>query len=700
MVQVNVQNGGFAAALCYGTDSQASSETNVMKPCPLNAGESYHVYYALDLDGNGGGAFIGEALTFAVPSVLGVVAVRSPSTEGFNVDYEVFTPFVVPDTPETGKIYFSLFDGTPTTTEVVESSHACRAQAPQTSGEQSLDVLCTGALFGGETYNLWTAIDSDGQGADPQLWTNGAVAFTLSSPTIFVKKYLQPSTAGVTVSYMVLNANPNGLFYYGVALVGLAEPSVSDVMTGSLDCSGNVSQTDATQQQTVELDCTLVAGETYRLWAATTIDTNGNGSTLAHSSSSRLTFDVPTTVMVGTPSTANEVYSGLDFTYTLGNPSVGSSFSYSLRLRDDPIPTNQVEIEAGTCPGTIPVEDDQQHIQTIDCKLMANTRYRFDYLVGAVVGSVYFTSAEPVLYLTTDFSATTTEWFLRYRMENPAWNGGSIYWGVAPDGFLAQIPHIIGTFVSQDMVCIGTFPQEDEDSKEKSITACTLSGGSTYRVFVALDTENTGEDQIFSDPPMSTFTIPAPTVSTSVSDGTVNGYTLNYDVTNPMQGGKIYFRLVSSAHDVPSVNSLLNIQSNGPGCAGTVAQGTGSVSISCTISTDKTYTLWIVADIPASSPQIESGDSITVTMFPSVSPSRQPSVPFYDCSPDRIASLQGTCFSLNFTCETCCSTTTNWELCWPAGSDFEDERDFCCGAVPISANQTIIISDGGGRRRI
>merc|ERR1719219_2004902 len=62
------ENSGAFDSVCWGTHSQDDSESFEMQDCPLVAGESYVVYYALDLDGQGGDAFLGEVLTFSLES--------------------------------------------------------------------------------------------------------------------------------------------------------------------------------------------------------------------------------------------------------------------------------------------------------------------------------------------------------------------------------------------------------------------------------------------------------------------------------------------------------------------------------------------------------------------------------------------------------------------------------------------------------
>ena len=76
---------------------------------------------------------------------------HDPSTDGFYVNYEVFNPFLaVP-----GKVYLSLFEEeSPSATEIIESSNPCKMEIDQASGSREATMICSGALFGGETYKV------------------------------------------------------------------------------------------------------------------------------------------------------------------------------------------------------------------------------------------------------------------------------------------------------------------------------------------------------------------------------------------------------------------------------------------------------------------------------------------------------------------------------------------------------------------
>jgi len=707
VIRDNDQNGGFDS-ICWGTASQDAFAQNSPQTCPVQEGQSYHVYYAVDLDGNGLGAILSQVLSFSIASILGTVSVHDPSTDGFYVNYEVFNPFLAAP----GQVYLSLFEEeTPSATEIIESSNPCKMQIDQASGAQQATMICSGELFGGETYKLWAAIDSDGAGADPQLLVNGPVAFQLSEPTVFVRRYQDVSVTGAQVTYSLQNANPAGLLYYGVQEDGLPDPSLDDVLNGNLLCADEVAQSIGSSSA-LTLTCNLQPATTYKLWVVTDINGDGEAAHFAHSSNSRDTFQVPSTFMDGVPTVANAGYTGADFTYQLGNSISGETFSYMIRLATEPVPTSPADFEAdssdsgvfrrrlttGSCTGTLPVEDNEEHTVRIDCQLFAKSNYFLDYLVaGSEIGSVAFESAVPTLTLNEDFGATTESWFLRYTMANPAWGGGLIYWSVAPNS--ASLPIVPQIIDGTDMICNGQLAQANQDPVEVAITTCTLSGGNTYKLFVAFDIDRFASDFSFSTPSNPTFTIPAPTVpSMTISEVSVDGYTATFPVTNPMQDGFLFMWMLPSSADAPSEGALRTVDSSGDPCGAKVAQTETSITVPCPLTVGVEYTLYYAYDI--SSRRVSHGAPLTVdvTQRPSLSPSHQPSVPYYDCSPARVATLQGSCFSVSHTCEECCSSSANRELCWPAGSDFENQRDFCCGAEPDGNDQTIIVSDSSGRR--
>jgi hypothetical protein len=507
VIRINEESGGDSS-VCWGTASQDDSVNSEMQTCSLEAGESYVVYYALDLDGQGGGAHIAEVLTFSLDS-LGTISVRSPSTDGFIVDYVVDTP------SGTGKIYFTLDDGEPTPDGIINSQHGCADSADQISPTQTITIRCPGELQGGETYDLWIATDSDGAGADSQLLLGYPVAVTLEAPSVFVRRYEDICTEGLSVSYSISNLNENGKLYYGVTTEGSEQPPVTDVVDGILLCGGSVDQTSGSQA--LSITCSLERGQAYEFWVATDID--GQGDALhAHIGSSRKIFTVPTTYMIVdesagiVPSTDNENFNGLDFTYTLGDPQFGTVFAWSIRVKDDPVPTNLDEMTTSDhvkCSGSLSVADDQEHIDHIDCKLDANVRYAFDYIVGCTIGTVEFKSEGPTLTMNTDLSpATTTSFFMRYQMTNPAYESGLIYWAIPPQSQSGFVP--IPLIKSGDgMLCSGTFEQQDEDPKEHQID-CDLETGNTYKVFVILDAESKRLDSVLAIPASTPLIIPTP----------------------------------------------------------------------------------------------------------------------------------------------------------------------------------------------
>lgn len=114
---------------------------------------------------------------------------------------------------------------------------------------------------------------------------------TVPAPTVFVRRYEDISDQGLTVSYTIYNLNENCKLYYGVAEEGSPEPFVQDVVGGNLACPGSVAQTNGNLK--LSLACSLTGGATYKFWVATDINGQGEGALLAHSSSSRTTFQIP-----------------------------------------------------------------------------------------------------------------------------------------------------------------------------------------------------------------------------------------------------------------------------------------------------------------------------------------------------------------------------------------------------------------------
>merc|ERR1711953_110046 len=117
-------------------------------------------------------------------------------------------------------------------------------------------------------YDLWIAIDSDGAGADPQLLFTYPVAVTLEAPSVFVRRYEDVCTEGLSVSYSISNLNENGKLYYGVTPVGSDEPPVVDIVDTMLLCGGSVDQT-AGGAQALSISCSLARGQAYQFWVAT-----------------------------------------------------------------------------------------------------------------------------------------------------------------------------------------------------------------------------------------------------------------------------------------------------------------------------------------------------------------------------------------------------------------------------------------------
>jgi len=474
-------------------------------------------------------------------------------------------------------------------------------------------------------------------------------------------------------------------------------------------CAGSVDQVDSSPKSQA-VSCDLQGGETYQFFPVTDIDGAGDGATHAALDGSDLTFTVPATTIAASVSSAD--YSAVTVQYTASNIVAGGEIAFGVVQSGSTAPTTVAEINALPCTGSATMVDQEQYTVSLNCEVTAKTNYQL-YVAsnnGNIV-EVDFESAVPTVTINDgEMSGTSENFVYAYQIENPAHGGGVLYWYVRVDpndaGDIVFLPTILD---GSGATCSGTVPQVDEASHQDTI-ACAMSGGETYQVWTAYDTDYQQGD-FGTKFPAATFTVPEPVITASASEISEAGFRFNYAVTNPTQGANLYYAVTLSSAGTPSTSSLVSQDGL---CPGSVLQGTGSVTVSCSLTLGESYTLWVASDDSDSSSAAvalvdENGQTFDITNAPSKTPSAMPTastttVAPFDCSPDRLASLLATgaqCFDALFTCASCCETgfdTSGTRICFPDGALYDQE--FCCQLTPASPGTTmLIVSDSDSGRR-